>query len=182
MTNVPILKFMFRSEWKTLSDALQFNPENKSHDFNSANDLATFLEGVPGGLIVVSLADKNDLIQLATLMKFLKRSESTACTKVSVVNVSGDRQFEKAVAKLGILDLIEPKIPTKSLRFKIDHMMKSVSAQIKKQESAVANTVKKLETKSNLDKKAASNTPIWTDPLKCEDNIWIIKNQFMKNE
>lgn len=177
MTNVPILKFMFRSEWKALSEALQFNPANKSHDFNSANDVASFLESVPGGLIVASLADKNDLIQLATLMKFLKRNESTACTKVAVVNTSGDRQFEKAVAKLGILDLIDPKIQTKSLRFKIDYMMKSVSAQVKKKDSAAANSVKKLETKSNADKKAISNTPVWTDPLKCEDDIWIIRNE-----
>jgi hypothetical protein len=177
MTNVPILKFMFRSEWKAFSDALQFNPANKSHDFNSANDVATFLEGVPGGLIVVSLADKNDLIQLATLIKFLKRNDSAACTKVAVVNISGDRQFEKAVAKLGILDLIDPKIQTKSLRFKIDYMMKSVSAQVKKKESAEAETFKKIETKSNSDKKLASNSPVWTDPLKCEDDIWIIRNE-----
>jgi hypothetical protein len=177
MTNVPILKFMFRSEWKALSDALQFNPANKSLGFNSANDVATFLEGVQGGLIVVSLADKNDLIQLATLIKFLKRNDSAACTKIAVVNISGDRHFEKAVAKLGILDLIDPKIPTKALRYKIDYMMKSVSAQVKKKESAVAETVKKLETKSNADKKLASNSPVWTDPLKCEDDIWIIRNE-----
>jgi hypothetical protein len=177
MINVQILKFMFRSEWKALSDALQFHPVSKSLDFNSANDVAIFLEGVQGGLIVVSLADKNDLIQLATLIKLLNRNDSAACTKIAVVNVSGDRHFEKAVAKLGILDLIDPKILTKSLRYKIDYMMKSVSAQLKKKESAVAETVKKLETKSNAAKKLARNSPVWTDPLKCDDDIWIIRNE-----
>ena len=178
MTNVPIIKFMFRSEWKALSDALKFIPVNESHDFDCANDVAKFLEGISAGLIVASIMDKNDLIQLTSLMKSLKQNnESAACNKVAVVNISGDRQLERAILNLGIHDLINYKVHSKSLRSEIDYLMESVRAQVKKKKSTAANTAKKIESKLASEKKITENTAVWIDPLNCEDDIWIVKKE-----
>jgi len=177
MTNVPIIKFMFRSEWKTLPDALHMGPVYSSEEFDSANDVTTFLSGVPAGLVIVSLQDKNDLVQLATMMKLVKKVASSTTLKVMVVNFSGNRQFEKAVDKLGILDLVDGKIQTKALRYKIDFMMKSINAQIKKTTNAATSTVKALENTKNQEKKAAENIPVWASPLDCEDDIWILRTE-----
>lgn len=178
MSNVPVIKFLFRSEWNVLSEALQLNPIYESVEIGSANDLSVYLTGTPAGLIVTSLRDKNDLVQLATFLKQIKKSTNPPSIKVFVVNFSGDKQFEKAVAKLGILDIIEHKIQTKALRFKIDFMMKSVNAQVKKNAGAqgAPAAVKTLENKT-LDKKVSENAPVWENPLDCEDDIWLLKSE-----
>ena len=177
MSSVPVIKFLFRSEWKVLSEALNLNPIYESVELGSANDLSTYLSGSTGGLIVTSLRDKNDLLQLASFVKLIKRNQNPPYVKVFVINFSGDKQFERAVAKLGILDIIEDKIQTKALRFKIDFMMKSVNAQVKKHAQVQANaSVKSLENSKAQEKKVSENTPIWELPLDCEDDIWLLKN------
>lgn len=181
MSGVPVIKFLFKSEWKVLTDSLNINPVYESEEFDSANDLTTYLSGASAGLIVTSLRDKYDLIQLASFIKLAKRVAPNAVTKVFVVNFSGDKQFEKACSKLGILDLIDPKIQTKALRFKVDFVMKSINAQIKKSanNAAAANaSVKSLEAnKAAQEKKAVESAPVWADPLETEDDIWILKTE-----
>lgn len=177
MINVPVIKFMFRSEWKPLSDALLIGPIYETGELNSANDLTTFLCENSAGMIVVSLRDTSDLIQLATLMKLIKKfADKPTFVKVIVVNFSGNKQFEKAVGKLG-LDLLEDKIQTKALRFKIDFMMKSINAQMKKNANVVSNSVKSLENNKNQDKKTIESTAISIAPIECEDDIWILRNE-----
>ena len=123
MDNVPILKFMFRSEWKTLNDALSFNPAYAAKDFNSADELTSFLNKSPVGMVIFSLRDKSDLLQLAILMKLVKKIPSEAFVKIIVINFSANKQLENAIERLGILDLFDEKIQTKALKFKIDFMI-----------------------------------------------------------
>lgn len=180
MSSVPVIKFLFKSEWKVLTDSLNISPVYESEDLESANDLTTYLSGSSAGLVVTSLRDKNDLIQLASFIKLVKKVAPNAIYKVFVVNFSGDKQFEQSCSKLGILDLIDPKIQTKALRFKVDFVMKSLNAQIKKNSSDSAkanNSVKSLDANKVQEKKTADNMPVWADPLACKDDVWILKNE-----
>lgn len=178
MSSIPIIKFMFTSEWSVLNEALAFAPVYESESFNAAGDLTTALGMAQAGMVVASLKDKNDLIQLATLMKMVKKLSPGTFVKVIVVNFSGDKQFEKAVAKLGILDLVEPRIQTKALRFKVDFMMKSVNAHLKKVATTQTNNqVKSVESAKTQDKKSSDNSPIWKDSLDNENDIWLLKNE-----
>lgn len=179
MSSIPIIKFMFSGEWSVLGDALGLAPAYESESYSAAGDLTTALGMAQAGLVVASLRDKNDLIQLATLMKMLKRLPATIFVKIIVVNFSDDKQYEKAVAKLGILDMVESRIQTKALRFKIDFMMKSVNVHLKKAEAAQANNaVKTVEAAKVQDKKSADfSTPQWKNALENENDIWLLKNE-----
>lgn len=180
MSSVPVIKFLFQNEWKVLSDALKLNQPYESELFDNANDLTTYISGTPAGLIVACLKNKDDLIQIATFMKLVKKVAPNSYFKVIVINFSADKQFEKAIAKLGIFDMVDDRIQVKALRFKIDFLMKSINAHLKKIAAAQANSnnVKSLESNKNTsEKKVPDNAPNWQEALDCEDDIWLLRNE-----
>lgn len=173
---IPVIKFLFTTEFKVLNEAM--GNAHEVEEFSSANDLVTYVSTIPVGLIIVSLQSKNDLVQLATFIKSYKKISKESVLKVVVINFSGEREFEKAIAKLGILDLIEPAINSKALKFKLDFWMKSLSAQVRKNSNSTdQKNVKSLDTKTQEKKEAEVNAPNWLDPLDLEQDIWLIKNE-----
>lgn len=178
MNEIPVIKFLFQEEWSVLNDALSLNPVYGLEEFTSANDVSTFMSSIDGALVVTSVRNKNDLIQLAALVKTSKKIATNTTFKIVVVNFTHDKQFEKAIAKLGILDIVDDKINTKALRFKIDFWMKSITAQVKKntKQDAVLG-VKNLDVSKNQDKKNAEAAPVLIEPIDCEDDIWLLKNE-----
>lgn len=175
---IPVIKFLFKDGFKVLNEALNLSPGYTVEEFTTANDLSTYLSTEPAALIIASLRDKNDLIQIATFIKLAKKVAKDTAIKTVVINFSGDRTFDKAIAKLGIQDLIEVSINTKALKFKLDFWMKSLNAQIKKNPNANSqNTVKSLDQSNVQDRKGPDlNSPIWQEALDLEDDIWILKN------
>ena len=176
--SIPVLKFLFRQDFKVLNDALALSPSYEVEEFPSAIDLATYLSTIPAGLVISSLIEKEDLIQIATLVKTLKKSAPTTAVKIVVINFSGDKQFEKAIAKLGIQDMVEPAVNTKALKFKLDFWMKSLQGQIKNNPNVNLQN-KTNEAAKTQEKKApeVSQLPSWKDPLELEEDIWILKQE-----
>ncbi|WP_408098721.1 hypothetical protein ACJVC5_07350 [Peredibacter sp. HCB2-198] len=176
--SIPVIKFLFTSEFRVLNETLQAQPGQEVEEFNTVNDLATFVSTVSAGLIISSLRDKNDLVQIASFMKTVKKVAKDTALKIVVINFSGDKQFEKAIAKLGIQDLVEPAINAKAFKFKLDFWMKSLNAQIKNSPNANAQkNAKSAEAAKALDKKIIDNSaPSWVEPLDLEDDIWLINN------
>ncbi len=168
---------MFRAELKAFNDALNILPQYEVEDVSSASDLATYLSTTSAALVIASLKDKNDLIQIATFLKISKKIAKETVVKLVVVNFSGDKQYEKAMIKLGVQDLIEPGINTKALKFKIDFWMKSLNVQIRNNASAAAQkSVKAAEDVKVNEKKSENPGLSWLEPLEIEDDIWITKN------
>lgn len=175
--SIPVIKFLFKEDHRVLGEALNIGAGFDVENFSNSNDLSTYLSTVPAGLVVTSLSDRNDLIQIATFMKLGKKIAKDCAVKIVVFNFSKDRNFEKAIAKLGILDLVEPGINTKALKFKIDFWMKSLNAQIKSAANANPQKIKSLEQNKSADKKAAENNSInWVNELEVEDDIWLLKH------
>ena len=177
MDNVPILKFMFRSEWKALNEALSLNPAYAAKDFGSADELTTFLNKSPVGLVIFSLRDKSDLLQLAILMKLVKKIPSETFVKIIVINFSSNKDLEKSIERLGILDLFDYKIQTRALKFKIDFMMKSMIVQLKMNANGLPGSAKKIEENKTQDNKFVVTTPSWINPIECCDDFWFLKNE-----
>jgi hypothetical protein len=173
---IPVLKFLFKGNFPVLTDSLN-QGKFEVEDFSTADDLATYLSTIPAGLIITSLRDKEDLVQIATFMKIAKKVAKNSAFKLSVINFSGDKNFEKAIAKLGILDLIEPGINSKGLKFKMDFWMKAISAQAKKNNLTGAFNTKTAEEKPQEKKTVDLSAPAWTAPLDLEDDIWILKTE-----
>lgn len=175
---IPVIKFLFNDSFKVLNEALNLSPGYTVEEISTANDLSTFLSTEPAALVIASLKNKNDLIQIATFVKLAKKVAKDTAIKIVVINFSGDRTFDKAIAKLGIQDLIETGINTKALKFKLDFWMKSLNAQIKNNpNSSAQKTVKSLDQNKAQDKKADPTIPVWVEPLDLEDDIWILKSE-----
>ncbi len=173
--NIPVSRFLFKQDWKVLSEVMRVTPF-AGEDFSTSNELVTYLGTEPVCLVISSLKDKSDLVQIATFMKQQKSLPKENIVKIVVINFSGLKQFEKAIQKLGILDLVEPTINVKALKFKIDFWMKSLVAQSKKNTSAEL-TAKSLKSEKEEEKKALDQTPQWQAAIDCEDDIWLIKNE-----
>lgn len=175
MSNIPVIKFTFQKDWKPLTEALVSKNPYEAKDFKTANDLASYLATIPACLIFASLNGKDDLVQLATLVKIAKKVAKDTVLKVVVVNFSGNKQFEKAIQKLGLLDVVEPTINTKGLRFKIDFYMKSINGQIKSNSANSAiKTVKSTDAKAHDKKVVNDQVPNWVAPIDCQDDIWLL--------
>ena len=173
-----VIKFTFRKEWKVLAEALGGSNPYQSEEFSAAADLVTYLSDKPASLVFASLAEKEDLIQIASLVKMAKRGAKDTILKIVIVNFSGNKQYEKAIQKLGILDVVDPSTNTKALRFKIDFYMKSLNGQIKNN-SKTAMNVKSLDqskTQGGPDQKK-TDVANWLPPMECEDDIWLIKKE-----
>lgn len=177
MSSIPVIKFQFRTEWPALDEALKLNPDSVSEVFDSASELATYLSSNQATMVIASIVDKNDLIQLATLMKLSKKLAGNSVLKFVGLNYSSDKQFEKALGKLGILDIIDAQISTKALKFKIDFWMKSMNGQLRKMNlTKPSSSIKSYEANKTQEQKSSDQTPFWTSPLDCEDDIWILKS------
>jgi len=177
MEQQSIYKFLFRSEFKTLNEALQIKTNLSAQASENSDELVKSLSSASSGLVVCALKEKADLIELATFVKICKKNSKICPNKILVVNFSGDKQFEKAILRLGISDIVEPTVNAKSLRFKIDFLMRSLSAQAK-QQTPMGNTSQATgrdEAKSP-ERKVSDHLPNWTTPLECEDDIWILRN------
>ena len=173
---IPIATFSFSADWRPLEDALNAKDPYEAEVFLTSPELVHHLSTLSGCLVICSLRNKDDLLQIATFMKTYKRMVK-GVIKVVVVNFSGNKQFEAAIGKLGILDIVDFNINTKALRFKIDFWMKSLKAQVK---NLPGDTVQKVEKKAEadvvLDKKITDQIA-WLPPLDCEDDIWLIRKE-----
>jgi hypothetical protein len=176
-SQIPVLKFLFKDTFRALNEALNIKPGYEVQEFATANDMAAFLTNQPGALIVASLKSRDDLIQIATFMKVVKKVAREAVVKVVVVNFSNDRNFEKAFSKVGIQDVVEPGINTKALKFKIDFWTKSLSVQMKAEASKHQSRVLKNSEQSKAPEKPKSEASSvnFIDPLDLEDDIWLLK-------
>ncbi len=174
-TKIDVVKFTFKQPWRALDDALNSKNPYDSEEFSAAGDLVSYLSLQTASLIFASLTSKEDLVQLATYAKIVKKGAKDTITKIVVVNFSGNKQFEKAIAKLGILDVVDPSINTKALRFKIDFYMKSLHGQIKSNGNKAAMNVKSIDQGGKGGDAKKTDGANWLPPLECEDDIWLLK-------
>jgi hypothetical protein len=179
INSLPVIKFMFREEFKALNDALRMSPPAEVGEQSSSTALANHLATIPAGLVIASLKTRDDLIQIASFVKIGKKVAKDCTIKIVVINFSGEKNYEKAVAKLGILDLVEPNVNMKALKYKLDFWMKSLAAQAKLNSGSLSKDkiVKAAEAKQGSEKKKELSAPEWIAPLDLEDDIWLIKNE-----
>lgn len=172
----PVLKLSFKQDFRVLTDALAVGPAYESHEFENTQELLTYVADLPATIIICALSDKNDLVQLATLVKLAKKTAPNCTLKIVVVNFSGNKQFEKAVGKLGILDLVETNVSVKALRYKIDFWMKSLKGQVKNLPPVQEQKFKTAETKSAGDK-SEEKSFLYSPALDCESDIWLLSKE-----
>lgn len=170
---IAIVQFLFTNNWKILSDSLGANPALTAHKFMTAADLLKFCATEQNCLVMVNISSKDDLIQLATFVKNSRKVLKNTVLKIVVVNATENKQFEKAIAKLGNVDILEPSVNVKALRFKMDFWMKTMRGQAKKLGALNQKTIEASVNEGS----AESKTLIHSPPLDCENDIWILSRE-----
>jgi hypothetical protein len=176
---VSLYKLGFKQDWKVLSYALKNDSGFSIGENESAIELIQTAAENKIALVIASLVKKDDLIQIATFMKVYKQIAPDTLFKMVVVNFSGDKTYEKAIARLGILDVVDPLINVKALKFKIDFWMKGLTIQSKKQQQQLNSQIVSgsNQTNSRQASDKSFDEPKWVDPLDCPDDLWLISNK-----
>lgn len=176
-TQIAIIQFLFKSDWKVLVDSLGANPALNSQKFQTASEVLQFCSSTSSCLVISTVSTKDDLIQLATFVKASRKLQKGPILKIVVVNASQNKQFEKALTKLGSVEILEPNVNVKALRFKLDFWMKAMKAQSKKLGGSFnQKTLEKDQTQESVsapDYKGFVSAPA----LDCENDIWLLKKE-----
>lgn len=183
MTEISLTQYLFVETWAPLTEAMKSSPQFVVEDINgSPQDVMTFLSGNQASLVFVSLNTKEDLLALAHLVKMAKKIFKDKPYKFIAVNLSGNKTIEKALLKLGILDIIEDTIKPRALRYKIDFWMKSLAHSLKTKNITDSNKkeIKLAETNASMDKKAES--AFWLPEISCRADVWLIRNVLENNK
>lgn len=170
---IAIIQFLFANNWKVLSDSLGANPALETHKFMTAPDLLKFCSTEQNCLVLVNVSSKDDLIQLATFVKNSRKVLKNTVLKIVVLNSTENKQFEKAITKLGNVEILEPSVNVKALRFKMDFWMKAMRGQAKKLGTLNQKTVEA----SGSETAAETKTLVHAPPLECENDIWILQRE-----
>ncbi len=173
-TKISIIQFLFSYNWKVLSDSLGANPALEAHRFSTASEILKFCSTEQNCLIIANISSKDDLIQLATFVKTSRRSLKGTVLKIVVVNATENKQFERAIQKIGSIEILEPSVNVKALRFKMDFWMKAMRGQAKK---LGAMNQKTLEQATAVEGAADSKVVRMLPPLECESDIWILSRE-----
>lgn len=126
----PIVKFLFRQDWGILEHYVEKAEERKCYSFSSSDELFKFSSGRDSMLLLVSLVNKEDLLQVVKFFKSFQR-ERKIPGKLVVVDFSGHPAIEGIVMKLGVQDIISTDIPERAFKFKLDFWLKTLDAQLK---------------------------------------------------
>jgi hypothetical protein len=172
-TKISIVQFLFAKDWKVLSESLGANPSLNSHKFETASDILKFCSTEQSCLVIANVGSKDDLIQLATFVKAARRSLKGTVLKIVVLNSTDNKQFEKAISKLGSVEILEPSVNVKALRFKMDFWMKAMKGQAKKLGSMTQKTLEAANTEATQETKNFIQNP----PLDCENDIWLLSRE-----
>jgi hypothetical protein len=173
--NIQILKFLFVQDWQTLNDATS---APIGENFASAAEILNhFQGGQKPSLVLCSLGSKKDLLQIATLIKISKKLSGESAIKLAVVNYSGNKQFEIALQKLGLLDIIEPSINAKGLKFKLNLWMRNLTVSSTKSNLQV-KSIKPSEQQKGSEKKVVETNSTFLPAMTTPDDLWIHLKDF----
>ncbi|MFY7993327.1 MAG: hypothetical protein ACOVP4_08565 [Bacteriovoracaceae bacterium] len=176
MNDINICRYLFLEPWAPLDEAFKSSPQYHVEELQgNPQDIITFLSSEKSALLFFSLGSKDDLVALANFVKMSKKELKDLPHKVIVVNFTGNKNIEKAIMKMGILDILEDGIKPRALRFKIDFWIKSLAHSLRsKPQKEVKRELK--NTDSNQQEKRI-DAPVWISPLDQEADIWIVRNQ-----
>jgi hypothetical protein len=178
MTDIVLVKYLFKQDWAPLEDVVGKNANQFGDvfDVTSEKELLSVIEASPATLIIASVSGKDELSLVINFLKTHRRLVKESNIKFSVVNFLNNKQVEAALMKMGCQEVMEPTMRDKALKFKIDFWKKSLSVSQKKEaDMKVTLAAKQVESG---DKGAGPVNPIsWVEALKCVDDMWLIKSQ-----
>jgi hypothetical protein len=173
MGTISVIKFLFTKEHKVLDDLLagyRASPEKfEVEECRISQELATILGAAERGVIVAALRSKDDLSQIANFVKKDSKLLGKVSYKFLVIDYTRDSNFQQILAKMGILDILNPDVATKALKHKLDLLVGALGGA---RPEAPAPAAKPAAAKA-AEKRPESRVS-WAPPLDLEDDIWLV--------
>lgn len=123
--SIPIIKFMFTDEFKNLDDALVMSLSHYGRIENcpSLTDTYKYLGNLDTAFIVAFVNERQDLIELAKLMKMRKKEMRNKKIKVVVINFCEDKYFEKVLTELGLGEFMISTKDSNEIKSRLDYWL-----------------------------------------------------------
>lgn len=183
MNDIVILKFLFHENFSILTDAIASTVEKGGIEVEEAitsKETATILASYSGGGIVfASLKTKEDMMQIASFMKKESKMMASSNYKFIVIDYANNKEFTSILSKMTITEIMKPDIQLRALKHKLNLWLTPFLEKKKNTQKNEEQTVKKTEVQQEkpTPKKETDSIKLnWQDPLKLEDDIWIIKD------
>lgn len=138
--SIPILKFMYSEEFKYLNDDLVMSLSHYGRIENCPTiaELLKRTASLELAFIVTFVKERQDLIELAMLLKMRKREMKHKKIKIVVINFGIDQYFERVLTELGLYEFtITSKEPTE-IKSRLDHWLMFFSDEIRSLNSSSA--------------------------------------------
>jgi hypothetical protein len=174
--SLSVLTFLFHQEWNVLKEAASQDPIYEVESFNSVAEILTYMSILSQGIIVSSINSKEDILKLAELTKKFKNVVTDGKFKFVAVNFNGKKEFDVALSRLGVVDLVSGTVNAKILRSKLEHWKKGLQTENK----TTSNTVVSKTTAAPKETQTQSSTKNiqWVAPLSIDDDIWLVKDRY----
>ena len=176
MAEITFIKFLFREDWAPLKEVVSAAGKDYGEIQEIDDEKAltkAMIEGQPT-MILASVKSKEDVSKLLAYLKANRRVLKENSIKFTVVNFTNNRQVETALMKMGCQEVLDPSIKGKPLKYKLDMWKKTLTSQ----KQAVGGDGKMSIKEKGQDGNSAvqsSNDVKWEEPIKCVDDMWLIK-------
>jgi hypothetical protein len=176
MSEIVLVKYLFKEDWAPLQEVIGHNPDQFAdiYEVASEKELLTIIDNSPAVLVIAGVTGKEALASVLGFLKGQRRVIKEANVKFSAVNFINNKQVEAALMKLGCQEVMDPTMREKALKFKIDFWKKALAVGQKK-EADVKLTLKDKQL-SDAQAKVDVNPIKWIEPIKCVDDMWIMKS------
>lgn len=165
----PVVKYLFRKEFPVLEEAL-VGLSFESLEAQTPRELSEILSKAIGGLVLFSLHEKKDLLEIASVLKSLRSTLKETPFKAVIINYATGRSLEEKALQVGVQDLISANVSQKVLNYKLDFWLRTLKVLTRPPESHFLSLV---DIEQDLTERGDVQ---WLNPLHIENDIWILKS------
>jgi hypothetical protein len=159
MSVVPFFVFNSGQNWEVLNEVASQKSSNLEYqNFTNITSMFMNLRSNGTGIVLLILRTKEDIFEVSSYLSANKPLLRNKAFKIVPVTLTTNRAVEREITKLGFNEVIKSDVTPRTLHLKLDFWMKAIDSFIDFQEGP---------------KKENRTIIIETDPLKCEEDIWL---------
>jgi len=173
----PVIKYLFSKDFPLLEESLSGLP-GELLEAHTPKELTDIFLRSQGGLILFSLSERKDLIEIGSVLKSLKTTLKDVPFKAVIVNFHTGKNLEEKALQMEVQDLISGSISRKALSFKLDFWLRTLGVLTRPKEN---NFLTLVDIEQELTERKDVE---WLNALHIENDIWILKStsDLKKNE
>ncbi len=129
LSKSPVVIFLFSHDWQNVNVYNDRFPGRTSLAFNSSEDLLQFSSAVKSVLVLASIQNKDNLLELAKLVEGIQSSEFTTRIMIVALNFTESDEYTGIFSKLGIRNVLDPSLSFDDFEFQMDFWLTSLDEE-----------------------------------------------------